>query len=171
MMYYNDSLEMKICFIYELLYSIRGDFGPESALKERKDLAIKLTKLAIKEFNERASFIKKYGECSVYKSYDYNKSCAKQLKILLKTIEAFKPFHQDGRYFRDTFPYGYQDMLEYFNLDKINKSLNALRAALKVFGCNSLYRHHIYDAYDSGWINEEEYNGLMEELNNAFTIG
>jgi len=115
---YTDSLEMKIFLIYHLLLSIRGDFGEDSALKERHALALKLCKLAAKEYRRRAAFTKKYGETNYYKDYDYNMDKAKKLNELEKEIAGFTPFHQDGRYFRDEFPHGYENMLEYFGLSQ-----------------------------------------------------
>ena len=113
---YTDSLEMKIFLIYHLLYSIRGDFSKGSALKERHALALKLCKLAAKEYRERANFVKKYGDNNYYKDYNYNIDRANKLKELEKIIANFTPFHQDGRYFRDEFPEGYINMLEYFGI-------------------------------------------------------
>lgn len=45
------------------------------------------------------------------------------------------------------------------------KKLDAFNVAKKVFKCNSLYEHHIYSAYESGWITKEEYELLEEVLN------
>ena len=115
-MKYRDSVEMKVEVVYELLLSIRGDFGEESALRERKELALKLTKLAIKEFNGRIKLMNTFGENNYYGTIQYNKECVKKLIILEKTIKRFTPFRDDGRYFRDEFPYGYINMLEYFKI-------------------------------------------------------
>lgn len=115
-MKYTDSLQMKIEFIYELLLSIRGDFGEGSALRERKELALKLTKLAIKEFNGRIKLMLEYGENNYYGTIEDNKMYVKKLIILEKTIKKFVPFKTDGRYFRDDFPHGYINMLEYFKI-------------------------------------------------------
>ena len=122
MMKYTCSQEMKICFIYELLYSIRGDFSRNSALRERKNLAVKLTKLAIQEYKGRVSSMLRNG---VSDSFGWGniediKDHIRNLEILLKTIEHFKPFKQDGRYFREEFPFGYIGMLEHFGIEKEN---------------------------------------------------
>lgn len=45
------------------------------------------------------------------------------------------------------------------------KIQEAFNVAKKVFKCNSLYEHHIYSAYESGWITKEEYELLEEVLN------
>ena len=113
MMNYTDSLEMKLQFIYELLRSIPFDFGEDSALEERKDLALKFTSLAIKELNKRISVIKKSKKKSLplYGTVSDNREKVAQLKILKKTIAHFTPHKQDGRYFRDEFPYGYYNMM------------------------------------------------------------
>lgn len=113
MMSYRDSLEMKLQFIYELMRSIHLDFSKNSALEERKDLALKFTTLAIKELNRRISVIKKSKKKSLplYGTVSDNREMISQLKILKKTIAHFTPYKQDGRYFRDEFPYGYYNMM------------------------------------------------------------
>lgn len=122
MMHYTDTQEMRICFIYELLLSIRGDFNRRSALKERRNLAIKLTRLAIKEYKERARYMEMNGASdsigwgNIWDLQDY----AENLTLLLKTIKRYK-LKQDGRYFREEFPFGYVGMLEYFGIEKEDK--------------------------------------------------
>lgn len=114
---YTDSLEMKVFLVFHLLLSIRGDFDERSALKERHALALKLTKLAAKEYEWRARFTKKHPDpTSYFKDSEWNADKASKLRELQKEIEGFKPFETDGRYFRDEFPYGYEGMLEYFGL-------------------------------------------------------
>ncbi len=113
MMDYTDSLEMKLQFIYELMRSIHFDFSENSALEERKDLALKFTTLAIKELNRRISVIKRSKKKSspLYGTVSDNREIIAQLKILKKTIAHFIPHDNDGRYFRDEFPYGYYNMM------------------------------------------------------------
>ena len=48
--------------------------------------------------------------------------------------------------------------------DTLLKKLKALEVCKKVFKCNSLYAHHIYSAYECGWITQEEYDLLKEVL-------
>ena len=58
-----------------------------------------------------------------------------------------------------------QDNLEMTFEKTVNEpKLKAFQVAKKVFRCNSLYKHHIYSAYESGWITEEEYNLLIKEI-------
>lgn len=112
---YTDSIELKIFLIYHLLVSIRMDFDEKSALKERHSLAHRLTELAIEEYERRAKWIEERGESS-YGSHAESVDKAAKLKTLKGTIEDFKPFKTDGRFFRDEFPHGYIGMLEYFGL-------------------------------------------------------
>lgn len=114
---YTDSLEMKIFLIYHLLVSIRMDFGEDSALYERHLVAHRLTELAIEEYERRAKWIEERGESS-YGSHAESVDKAAKLKTLKGTIEDFKPFKTDGRFFRDEFPYGYIGMLEYFGMEE-----------------------------------------------------
>lgn len=112
---YTNSLELKIFLIYHLLVSIRMDFADDSALAERHSLALKLTELAIKEYEERAEWIEKHS-APFYGNHAENVDKAAKLKTLRCEIEGFKPFRTDGRFFRDEFPHGYIGMLEYFGL-------------------------------------------------------
>lgn len=118
--YYTDSLELKIFLIYHLLMSIRMDFAKkESALKERHALALKLTKLAAKEYEWRAKWTKKHPDSTSYfKDSEWNADTASKLRELQKDIEEFKPGENDGRDFRDEFPHGYEGMLEYFGMEE-----------------------------------------------------
>lgn len=118
--YYTDSLELKIFLIYHLLLSIRMDFAEkESALKQRYALALKLTKLAAKEYEWRAKWTKKHPDSTSYfKDSEWNAGTASKLHELQKEIEGFKPGETDGRYFRDEFPHGYEGMLEYFGMEE-----------------------------------------------------
>lgn len=114
---YTDSLEMKIFLIYHLLMSIRMDFDEKSALKERHALALKLTKLAAKEYEDRAKWTKKHPDpTSYFKDSEWNADKAGRLRVMQMEIEGFKPGETDGRYFRYDFPHGYIGMLEYFGL-------------------------------------------------------
>lgn len=116
---YTDSLELKIFLIYHLLLSIRMDFDEKSALKERHALALKLTKLAAKEYEWRAKWVKKYPiATSYFKDSEWNADKAGRLRVLQTEIEGFKPGETDGRYFRDYFPHGYEGMLEYFGMEE-----------------------------------------------------
>ena len=119
MMNYTDSYEMKICLIYELMRSISCDFSEKSALKERKNLALLLTKLAVNETNRRVKRVKKYPkEAKIYGNWAELREQLRSLKKLLKTIAAFNPGHQDGRYFRDEFPSGFYGMLKAFDIEE-----------------------------------------------------
>lgn len=115
---YTDSLELKIFLIYHLLKSIRMDFGEDSALKERRALAIKLTKLAAKEYEDRAAKWAEKHSCRCLKDIEWNADKASKLRELQKEIKGFKPGKTDGRYFRYEFPYGYEGMLEYFWMEE-----------------------------------------------------
>ena len=120
-MQYIDSVEMKIEFIYELLKSICCDFGPDSALRERHKLALKLTRLSIKDYVKRLKLVRRRGlRCKintrVYETSEELREKILKLKELYRTIDNFTPFHQDGRYFSDIFPFGYEGMLDYFGI-------------------------------------------------------
>lgn len=116
---YGDSTENQIFLIYNLLYSIRLDFSKDSALKERRDLALKLCGLAAKEYEARAKTLKKCPEeIPFWGTYKENMDKAKKLRILEKTINGFKAGETDGRYFRYDFPEGYEGMLEYFGMEE-----------------------------------------------------
>ena len=95
--------------VYHLLYSIRENWGEDSALEERYQLALKLTELAIKDYEMYATWFK--GE-EAQKYADY----AEMMKTLYKEIERYTPY-EDGRYFRDDFPYGYIDMLKKLGME------------------------------------------------------
>ena len=112
MMNYRDSLEMMVCFIFELLRSISVDFDERDVLQERRDLAMKMTKIAIKDFKKLQRFNRQNNLFIVHRDK------VMKLKTLLKTISSFKVGHQDGRIFREEFPYGYINMLEYFEIEK-----------------------------------------------------
>lgn len=113
MMHYIDDVEMKICFIYELLKSIRMDFDEKDALEERRNLALNFTKSIVRYYHHKSKKITKNS-----KDFLFVKKMEKDMKTLLKTISHFECGKTDGRYFRDTFPNGYQGMLEYFNIEK-----------------------------------------------------
>lgn len=114
---YTDSLEMKVFLVFHLLLSIRGDFDEHSALKERHALALQLTKLAAKEYEEQAKWAKKNPDpTSYFNDGEWSADKASKLRELQRKIEGFKPGETDGRYFRDEFPHGYVGMLEYFGL-------------------------------------------------------
>lgn len=114
---YSDSTENQIFLIYNLLYSIRLDFSKDSALKERRDLALKLCGLAAKEYEARAKTLKKCPEeIPCWGTFKENMDKAKKLKTLAKAIKGFNAGETDGRYFRDEFPEGYEGMLEYFGM-------------------------------------------------------
>lgn len=116
---YTDSLELKIFLIYHLLKSIRMDFGDDSALAERHDLALKLTELAAKQYEESAKWAKKNPDpTSCFNDGEWSADKASKLRELQKDIEGFKPGETDGRYFRDEFPHGYIGMLEYFGMEE-----------------------------------------------------
>ena len=116
---YIDNLETKVFLVYHLLVSIRMDFSDDSALKERHALALKLTKLAAKEYEERAEWTKKYPvQTSYFKDSEWNADKASKLRELQKEVEWFKPGETDGRYFRDEFPHGYEGMLKYFGMEE-----------------------------------------------------
>lgn len=119
MMNYGTSYEMKICLIYELMKSISCDFSEKSALKERKNLALLLTKLVVNETNRQIKRIKKYpNEEKFYGTLPELREQLRSLKTLLKTIAAFNPGHQDGKYFRDTYPDGFYGMLKAFDIEE-----------------------------------------------------
>lgn len=116
-MNYTDSRQMKIAFIYELLFSIRFDFSDHSALKERHALALKLCKLSIKDHKRLLQLMKKNPHLTNSKeSVASITNKINQLTILKKTIEGFIPGQTDGRYFRYEFPYGYLNLLQSFGL-------------------------------------------------------
>ena len=114
---YTDSLEMKVFLIFHLLLSISMDFDVDSALYQRFDLALRLTRLAAREYEERAKWTEKHPNATSYfKDSEWDLDKASKLRELQKEIEGFEPFEMDGRYFRDEFPHGYIGMLEYFGL-------------------------------------------------------
>ena len=115
MMNYQTDDEMYICFIFELLRSISRDFDEKDALQERKDLAMKMTKLAIKDFKHQQHLSKK-KDYVVRFSFTECKDRVLKLKTLLTIISKFDVGHQDGRYFCSEFPHGFLNMLEYFNI-------------------------------------------------------
>lgn len=116
---HGDSTENKIYLVYNLLYSIRLDFSKGSALKERRNLALKLCGLAAKEYEARVKDLKKYPDLKHYwGTYEENVDKANKLRALEETIRGFEPGETDGRYFRYDFPDGYEGMLEYFGLEE-----------------------------------------------------
>lgn len=116
---YADATENQIFLVYNLLYSIRLDFSRDSAVKERRDLALKLCELAAKEYEARAKTLKKCPEeIPFWGTREANMDKASKLKALAKVIKGFKAYKTDGRYFRDDFPDGYEGMLKYFGLEE-----------------------------------------------------
>ena len=119
---YCDATKNQIFLIYHLLRSIRLDFSEDSALKERRDLALKLCGLAAKEYEARAKYLKKHPEEIPYwGTREENLDRVKKLRILEETISGFLVNETDGRYFRYDFPEGYEGMLEYFGMKEEEK--------------------------------------------------
>lgn len=112
MMNYITTLEMKVCFIYELMKSLSYDLNEKDALNERRDLALNLTKNVIRYYHHKSRRIKRSSE-----EFHEVKKIEKDMKKLLKTISHFTCGKSTDEYFKNTFPKGYFGMLEYFNIE------------------------------------------------------
>ena len=105
-------IEYKLELIEALVKSITMDFSDDSLLKERHELAKKLTKNTLDMLEERSN---KDYLASLKPLFD---KYVQALKAFYETLEGFSPYEQDGRYFRYDFPDGYWGMLEFFGIDR-----------------------------------------------------